>query len=87
MSSLARQLSVIRANNETIQDKKKRKKIHSVSLVYEPQVAANQDFDTIYSASLDALRELELLDPRFASFENSLFSETSLCIDRQVQVW
>lgn len=86
MSSLADQLKSIRSNNETILDKKKRTKIHSVSLLYEPQVAAQQDFDTIYTVSFDALKELELIDPRFAVFENNLFSESSLSIDRLVQV-
>jgi U3 small nucleolar RNA-associated protein 10 len=86
MSSLAGQLKALRTNNETILDKKKRSKVHGVSLIYEAQIAIQQDFETIYAASLEALKELELLDPRFTTFENSLFAESSLSIDRQIQV-
>lgn len=86
MSSLANQLAALNSGNDTILDKKKKKKIHSVSLVFEPKVAANQDYETVYFYSLDALRELEMIDPRFQSFESSLFAESSLHVDRLVQV-
>jgi U3 small nucleolar RNA-associated protein 10 len=86
MSSLAAQLAAVGGDNGTILDKKKKKKIHSVSLIYEPKIAANQDFESIYVTSLQALRELELLDPNFRAFESSLFSETSISVDRLVQV-
>jgi U3 small nucleolar RNA-associated protein 10 len=86
MSSLAAQLVAISVNNDTVLDKKKRKKIHSVSLVFEPKIAVQQDYETIFFGSLEALRELEILDSRFSAFENSLFSETSIHVDRTVQV-
>ncbi|ODQ64080.1 hypothetical protein NADFUDRAFT_53059 [Nadsonia fulvescens var. elongata DSM 6958] len=86
MSSLASQLAGIKAsNNASVLDRKKRKKIHSVSLIYDAKVAATQDYNGIFYMALDALRELELLDPRFEAFENSLFSDTSIEVDRLVQ--
>jgi len=86
MSSLAAQLAGIRANNNaTVLDKSKRKKIHSISLVYEPKDAASQDFETIYYDCLEAFRELVEIDSRFDLFTNSLFSETSIRFDRRVQ--
>lgn len=88
MSSLANQLKAVKASNNasTVLDKKKKKKIHSVSLVFEANVAADQQWEIIYYYSLDALRELEVIDPRFEQFENSLFAESSIQIDRLVQV-
>lgn len=86
MSSLQAQLAGIQANNNaTILNKSKRKKIHSVSLIYEPREAAAQDFETIYYGALPAFRELEALDRRFSAFSRSLFSETSVRFDRSVQ--
>lgn len=86
MSSLAAQLAGIRANNNaTILDKSKRKKVHSVSLIFDPKEAVTQDFETIYYACLEGFRELETIDKRFSMFANSLFSETSIRFDRMVQ--
>lgn len=87
MSSLASQLAALsQRNGTTITEKKKRKALHSVSLVYEPSVAANQDYETIFEASLEALRDLEVLDARYSVFENSIFAESSINVDRNVQV-
>ncbi len=86
MSSLASQLANIASSGVSVVDRKQRQKLHSVSLVYEHNIAAAQDYETIYSASLDALRDLEQIDPRFSVFENNLFSETSISVDRFVQV-
>lgn len=85
-SSLAAQLAGIRANNNaTVLDKSKRKKIHSVSLVYETKEAASQDFESIYYDCLEAFHELETIDHKFSAFADSLFSETSIRFDRMVQ--
>lgn len=86
MSSLAAQLAGIHANNNaTILDKSKRKKVHSVSLVFDSKEAVTQDFETIYSVCLEGFRELETIDRRFSMFASSLFSETSIRFDRMVQ--
>lgn len=84
--SLASQLSNIAAANGTVAfDRKKRQKLHSVSLIYNSKVAATQDYEIIYSNAYDALEELITVDKRFSFFKNSLFSETSVTVDRNIQ--
>ncbi|GAV27194.1 hypothetical protein PMKS-000658 [Pichia membranifaciens] len=86
MTSLAEQLAGIAQENKAVAlDRKRRTKIHSVSFLHDPKFAATQDYESIYYDALDALQRLESLDRRFARFENSIFSETSIQIDRQVQ--
>jgi U3 small nucleolar RNA-associated protein 10 len=85
-STLASQLKALGANNTVVLDKRKRKSLHSVSLIFEPNVAAQQDYETIYSIALEGLRELELIDTKFHTFEKSLFAESSIDVDREVQV-
>lgn len=84
--SLSQQLSgIAQANQTLVLDRKRRSKLHSVSLIHPAKYAATQDFESIYASSLDALRELESLDGRFSRFHSTLFSETSINVDRQVQ--
>ncbi|ONH67535.1 hypothetical protein BON22_2347 [Cyberlindnera fabianii] len=86
MSSLAAQLSNIAAGSATVaHDRKKRQKLHAVSLIYASKVAATQDYEIIYSNAFEALEELITVDKRFSFFKNSLFSETSINVDRSVQ--
>ncbi|KAG7831995.1 hypothetical protein KL920_000330 [Ogataea angusta] len=86
MSLLEQQLSAIAQNTQTVAlDRKKRSRIHSVSFIYSSQEAATQDYETIYYEALEALNRLEQIDKRFGKFKLSIFSETSIGIDRQVQ--
>lgn len=86
MSSLASQLSnIAQANQAVALDRKKRSKIHSVSLIHEAHYAATQDYETIYEDAIEALDRLEALDSRFGKFKLSIFSPTSIRVDRQVQ--
>lgn len=86
MTSLADQLAGIAQQSKAIAlDRKKRSKIHSISFLHDPKIAATQDYESIYYDSLDALHRLQTLDHRFIKFENTIFSETSIQIDRQVQ--
>ncbi|GMM33388.1 snoRNA-binding rRNA-processing protein [Saccharomycopsis crataegensis] len=86
MSSLANQLNKIAASStSTVLDRKKRQKIHSTSLIFEPKVAATQDYSSILSHSLQALEDLEEVNSKFERFKFSLFSETAIGIDRNVQ--
>lgn len=86
MTSLADQLAGIAQQSKAIAlDRKRRTKIHSVSFLHDPKIAATQDYESIYYDSLDALHRLQTLDHRFIKFENKIFSETSIQIDRQVQ--
>lgn len=85
MTSLATQLAALSADNLTVVDRQKRKQLHSVSLIFEPKVAAAQDYETIYSVALEGLQELIDIDPAFQIFENTLFAESSIRVDREVQ--
>lgn len=86
MSSLAAQLAGIKTNsNATILDKSKRKKYHSVSVIFEAKEAATQDYESIYYTCIEKFREMVQVDKRYALFAKTLFSETSIRFDRQIQ--
>jgi U3 small nucleolar RNA-associated protein 10 len=77
MTSLAEQLSQVAAKSANSLNLKAQKAAHSRSLIFEPRVAASQDFDTIYTICLEGFQELCQLDPRFVRFERSIFSRQS----------
>ncbi|KAJ5781893.1 uncharacterized protein N7518_010376 [Penicillium psychrosexuale] len=81
-SSLAAQLSQIAAKSTHELDLKAQRVLHSQSLIFDPKVAGTQDFDAIYDICYDGFRELCSLDPRFAEFDRTIFSEQSKAEDR-----
>ena len=81
-TALATQLTQIRAQSTNALDLKKQRKLHSQSLLFNPEVAATQDFDSIYYLCFEAFEDLCHLDTRFTHFANSLFSEQSKQEDR-----
>ncbi|KAL8823214.1 MAG: hypothetical protein Q9191_006066 [Dirinaria sp. TL-2023a] len=81
-TALAAQLARIRAKSSNSLDLKAQRKAHSKSLLFDPRHAASQDFDTIYQLCYEGFVELCRLDPRFAAFAKSLFSEQSKDEDR-----
>lgn len=81
-SSLATQLAQIRAQGANPLDLKAQKKAHSQSLLFDAQVAATQDFDTIFWICNEGFQELCRLDSRFAAFARSIFGEQSIHADR-----
>ncbi|SCU86040.1 LADA_0D11848g1_1 [Lachancea dasiensis] len=84
--SLSDQLAQVAANNATVAfDRKKRQKLHSASLIYNPKTAATQDFDFIHENAMNSLEELMALDTRFSVFQKSLFGTSSVVIDRNTQ--
>ncbi|RVD87398.1 uncharacterized protein DFL_001634 [Arthrobotrys flagrans] len=87
-STLASQLQSLQKNRpstlSSTVDPKALRKLHSVSLLFTPEHAATQDFDTIYFICYQGFEELCSLDRKFAVFERSLFSEQSVTIDRDV---
>ncbi|AET40737.1 snoRNA-binding rRNA-processing protein UTP10 Ecym_6361 [Eremothecium cymbalariae DBVPG len=86
MSSLRDQLAQVAASNSTVAlDRKRRQKLHSTSLLYNPKTAATQDYDTIFENASAALEELIHIEPRFKVFCKSLFNASSVSIDRNVQ--
>ena len=81
-SSLVKQLAQIRAQGANPLDLKAQKKAHSQSLLFDAHVAATQDFDTIFWICNEGFQDLCRLDPRFAEFSQSIFSEQSKQADR-----
>jgi U3 small nucleolar RNA-associated protein 10 len=83
-TSLARQLQALRSNTVATLDKRKHEKVGS--LLFGPEEAARQDFDSALSLGLNGLHGLVQIEPQFQKFEKTLFSETSKEIDRSIQV-
>jgi U3 small nucleolar RNA-associated protein 10 len=83
-TSLARQLQAIRSDVVSTLDRRKHEKV--ASLLFDPEEAAEQDFDSVFSLGLNGLDGLIQLDPEFQRFGNTLFSESAKDIDRAVQV-
>lgn len=81
-SSLAAQLSQIATKSTHELDLKAQRISHSQSLIFDEKVAGSQDFDTIFDICYEGFQELCSLDPRFAEFERSIFSEQSKVEDR-----
>lgn len=81
-TSLSAQLSQIAAKSTHQLDLKKQRVAHSKSLIFKPEVAVSQDFDTIYIICRNGFEELCQLDKRFLEFEHTLFSEQSKAEDR-----
>jgi len=82
MTSLQRQLATIAANSTHQLDLKAQKAAHGKSLLFEPRVAASQDFNTIYQICCEGFQELCMLDARFTAFSQNLFSEQSKSEER-----
>jgi U3 small nucleolar RNA-associated protein 10 len=81
-TALAAQLAQIAANSKASLDVKAQKAAHSKSLIFEPRVAASQDFQTLYAICREGFDELCQLDSRFVPFGTTLFSEQSKNEDR-----
>lgn len=81
-TALQKQLAVIAASSTHQLDLKAQKAAHSRSLLFEPRVAAAQDFDSLYQICLEGFRELCHLDHRFLPFSKTLFSEQSKVEER-----
>ncbi|EMG49977.1 UTP10 U3 small nucleolar RNA-associated protein 10 [Candida maltosa Xu316] len=86
MSSLASQLKSINDKTASIAlDRKQRSKVHSKSLIFDPKQASTQDYEYIYDFALEGLDDLCDLDSRFNKFKQTLFSDTSVNLDRSLQ--
>ncbi|KAF4545397.1 Ssu processome component [Lasiodiplodia theobromae] len=81
-SALQQQLAQIAATSTHQLDLKAQKASHGKSLLFEPRIAASQDFNTIYQICHEGYQDLCMLDPRFAAFAQNLFSEQSKTEDR-----
>jgi U3 small nucleolar RNA-associated protein 10 len=81
-TSLSAQLSKIAAKSTHQLDLRKQRFGHSKSLIFKPEIAVSQDFDTVYTICYEGFRELCQLDKRFIEFEHTLFSEQSKAEER-----
>lgn len=81
-TSLAAQLHQIAAKSTNSLNLKAQRTAHAQSLIFEPKLAATQDFDTIFQICHEGFQELCLLDPRFVGFGRSIFSEQSKTQER-----
>jgi U3 small nucleolar RNA-associated protein 10 len=81
-TALQRQLAVIAANSTHQLDLKFQKASHSQSLLFDPKVAATQDFNSLYRICIEGFEELCVLDKRFNVFATSVFSEQSKSEER-----
>ena len=81
-TALATQLAQIAARSTNPLDLKAQKRAHSKSLLFDQNVAASQDFDTIYQICVEGFQELCLIDKRFMGFARSIFSEQSKTEER-----
>lgn len=81
-TSLAAQLAQIAASSKSTLNIKAQKAAHSKSLIFEPRVAASQNYQTIYTLCYEGFEELCQLDSRFAQFSTTIFSEQSQDEDR-----
>ncbi|KAG5915934.1 hypothetical protein E4U42_007869 [Claviceps africana] len=81
-TSLAAQLAQIAANSKATLDVKAQKAAHSKSLIWEPRVAATQNYQSLFTICYSGFEELCQLDNRFVRFQSTIFSEDSLTQDR-----
>ena len=82
MTSLQKQPAAIAASSTHQLDLKAQKAAHGKSLLFEPKIAASQNFNSIYQICYEGFQELCALDPRFAAFSRNLFSEQSKSEER-----
>ncbi|KAK3375123.1 hypothetical protein B0H63DRAFT_452930 [Podospora didyma] len=81
-SSLAAQLAQIASSSRSSLNTKTLKVAHAKSLIFEARDAAGQSFPEIYSLCNEGFEELCHLDPRFAPYGATLFSDQSQDADR-----
>lgn len=81
-TSIATQLAQLRAKGSNPVDSQAQKIQHSQSLIFDPRVAATQDFDSLFLICHEAFQELCLMDSRFTGFAGSIFSKQSKQQDR-----
>ncbi|KAI1074688.1 hypothetical protein F5B20DRAFT_428328 [Whalleya microplaca] len=81
-TALAAQLAQIAASSKSTLNVKAQKAAHSKSLIFEPRVAASQNFQTLYTICHEGFEELCQLDARFVPYGTTIFSEQSQHEDR-----
>lgn len=82
MTSLSKQLAVLRSTRTNELDLKAQKAIYSKSLLFEPAIAANQSLDSLFQICFEGFQELCALDSKFLRYQRSIFSPHSKSQDR-----
>ncbi|KAF2423501.1 U3 small nucleolar RNA-associated protein 10 [Tothia fuscella] len=80
---LQRQLAEIASKSTHQLDLKAKRAAHGKSLLFDPKVAVSQDFNSLYQICIEGYEELCSLDPRFAAYSTSIFSEQSKTEERE----
>ncbi|XP_073824259.1 HEAT repeat containing 1 homolog l(2)k09022 [Musca autumnalis] len=81
-TSLFEQLQRLKApQSGVIADPKRR-----ASILFDPKEAASKDRRTIYDLGIHGLQELIVINPTFQQFEQTLFDENTLHMERSVEV-
>ncbi|KAH7328498.1 armadillo-type protein [Stachybotrys elegans] len=81
-TSLAAQLAKLAAVSHSTLNVRAQKVAYSKSLIWEPQVAAGQNYESLYSICSEGFQELCQLDDRFIYFQSTIFSPESPEQDR-----
>jgi U3 small nucleolar RNA-associated protein 10 len=80
---LQRQLASIAANSTHQLDLAAQKASHGQSLLFDPKLARQQDFNSLYRICVEGFEELCGLDERFGVFGDNVFSEQSRSEERE----
>ena len=81
-SAFKSQLAHIASTQTNELDLRARRTAHSVSLIFPPEVAIKQSWDTLYTLCYAGFVELCALDDRFEQFAGNLYSESSKSQER-----
>jgi len=82
MSSLSEQLQRIQGQTESTKNKVKKGR---ASILFDANVAADIDSDSIYTMGLNGYKELCSYDAQLEQYESSLFSKTAYACRRDLQ--
>ncbi|KAF2396020.1 hypothetical protein EJ06DRAFT_500915 [Trichodelitschia bisporula] len=83
-TALQKQLAAIAVKSTHELDHKAKRAAHGKSLLFDAKVAVSQDFNSIFQLCREGFDELCSLDPRFAPYASSLFSEQSKDEEREM---
>ncbi|KIX08025.1 uncharacterized protein Z518_02680 [Rhinocladiella mackenziei CBS 650.93] len=82
-TTFAAQLRTIAANSTNELDLRARRDAHGESLIFERNLAVQQDWETVYQICVDGFQELCRLDSRLREFDQNLYSPQAKNQDRE----
>lgn len=84
MSSLAKQLQQLQIPSNLVTPLTKNQTLKA-SLLFDGKEASDIDNETIFSLATNGLQELIIIEPAFASFKDSIFSDVSKKLERSTE--